>query len=189
MTFTYFGDEYDYFDHHYNTTRLNERAVEIPIAIEFLSWQYGDGLEVGNVLGHYGIRGHRVVDLYEVAAGVDNVDLFDITDTYDWIVSISTVEHVRWDTPPQDPDGSVHAIEHLLSLVRPGGQMLITAPLGHQPHLDRAIKFARLYPTDSSVMVLTNGKDEWAQAGLDTWRPYGQETKWASAVWIAKWIK
>ena len=44
------------FDHPYNTTILNERAVEIPVV---MAWLYrgdplGDVLEVGNVLQHYG---------------------------------------------------------------------------------------------------------------------------------------
>jgi hypothetical protein len=190
MTFTYNGMEFDYFDHPYNTTRLNERAVEIPIVMEWLSRQHGHGLEVGNVLSHYGVTGHHVVDLYEQAPGVQNIDLFDLRGPlFDWIVSISTIEHVRWDTPPQDPNGSAQAVQALLGMLRPGGssQLLVTAPLGHQPYLDEAVRTGSLHPTHDSVMVLANGKDQWVQSDRHTWRAYGSETKWASAVWIAHW--
>src|SRR5690606_34112160 len=122
MRFRFQGAEHDGFDHPYNTTILNERAVEIPVVLDWLPGK-GRGLEVGNVLGHYGVKGRRVVDLYEQADGVENLDLFDIEGHFDWIVSISTLEHVRWDTEPRDPNGAVEAIGHLRSLLSPGGRM------------------------------------------------------------------
>ena len=93
------------FDHPYNTTILNERAVEIPVV---MAWLYrgdplGDVLEVGNVLQHYGdvldVPTRRIVDRYETGPHVENLDVFDITGRYDTIITISTVEHVGWDPP------------------------------------------------------------------------------------------
>ena len=96
------GTTLDLVDLPYNTTIRNERAVELAVAFHWLADRTGSGLEVGNVLGHYGISGHRVVDLYEQAPGVENVDLFDVRGSFDWIVSVSTIEHVAW-TPNAKP--------------------------------------------------------------------------------------
>lgn len=181
MTFTWHGHELDYHDHPYNSTRWNERAVEVPIAELFIG-QGGAGLEVGNVLGHYGHIGHRVVDLYERAPGVDNVDLFDVAETFDWVLSISTVEHVRWDRKPRDPAAAVAAIEHLRSLAP---SAMITVPLGHHPDLDEAIKAGTMSPTRDCVFIRSG--DGWVQRTRKTWRPYGATTPWAEAVWIAEW--
>lgn len=186
MGFSWRGRQLDYFDHHYNTTRLNERAVEVPVALAFLEGCHGEGLEVGNVLGHYGVTGHHVIDLYEKARGVQNIDVFDLRGPLlDWIVSISTVEHVRWDSEPIEAGGSVRAVQAMLGMLRPGGRMLVTAPLGHQPHLDLAIREGVMGPTEDGVLYLKDG--EWVEGDRSVWRPYGEETKWASAVWVATW--
>src|ERR1017187_5364112 len=99
--FTWFDVELEYEDHEYNTTRLNERAVEIPIAQEWLDRQIGVTpfsriLEVGNVFGHYYPDHWKwdVIDLYEKARGVKNINVLDVSESYDYIFSISTLEHV-----------------------------------------------------------------------------------------------
>lgn len=186
MTFTWHGQTLDYFDHPYNATRQNERAVELAIASQFVNFRgQRKGLEVGNVLGHYDITGHRVVDLHERARGVENLDVFDLTGTYDWIVSISTVEHVRWDTEPHQPQGAFEAIEHLRGLLAPDGVMLITVPLGYHPPLDEAIQAGVLEPSRDCVFI-RQGR-QWVQRTRKTWRPYGASTPWAEAVWIGEW--
>lgn len=185
MMFTWHGVELDYFDHPYNTTRLNERAVEIPIVREWLP-ETGGGLEVGNVLSHYQATTHTVVDRYETMAPAQNVDLFDVYGQYDWVLAISTVEHVRWDPPEaQDPNGAVDAIFHLLARVRTGGKMLVTVPLGHHPHLDAYISSGALYA--SRDCVFARDGDGWVQHDRTMWKPYGATTKWAETVWIGEW--
>lgn len=182
MEFTYHGDTFQGFDHPYNTTILNERAVEIPVVTDWLPGT-GRGLEVGNVLGHYGITGHRVVDLFEVADGVDNIDLFDIEGSYDWIVSISTLEHVRWDTEPRDPEGAVQALAHLRSLLKPRGRMLASVPGGHHPHLDAHL--ASGAGADRCATMVRSGPT-WVQSVDLQFLPYGYSTKWAESVWIGE---
>lgn len=145
-SFTLDGDTLTYFHHPYNATWRNERAVEIPVARRFLTNVFGPGLEVGNVLGHYGPVFHTVIDKYEPSAGVINVDVVDYRppDRYGWIVAISTLEHVGWDEAPKDPDKAVRAIAHLRTLLRPGGRLLVTCPVGHNPGLDHAIRAGSL---------------------------------------------
>ena len=50
-------------------------------------------LEIGNVLNHYFSFNHTVIDKYEEATGVLNVDIvdFDTNEKFDLVVSISTV--------------------------------------------------------------------------------------------------
>lgn len=178
--FTYKRRRLDYFDHEYNDTRQNERAVEVAVALDWLPTE-GRGLEVGNVLGHYGVTGHRVVDLTEEAPGVDNLDVFQIHGRYDWIVSISTVEHVGWDVTPRDPDAAARAIDYLTGLLAPGGRMLITVPGGYHPPLDD-----HLATLNNGCTYVRNG-DGWKRTNKPTFLPYGASTRWAESVWIGEW--
>jgi len=182
-----FGDtDYAYFDHEYNTTILNERAVEIPIAADFVQ-QWGIDLEVGNVLDHYpGVAPtHRVVDRFEVADGVENIDVFDIRGSFNSIVAISTLEHVRWDEPDRNPDGAIAALNHLRSLLTRRGRMLATVPVGHHPKLDEYLCGETHGALGLSTMVRWWGG--WTQTLRPQLAPYGATTKWAEAVWIGIW--
>jgi hypothetical protein len=141
-TFLFQGQRYPYFDHPHNFTAMNERAVEIPLALAALQWFPGPVLEIGNVLGHYGIRGHTVVDKSEEAEGVLNVDIeaFAPDQRFASIVSISTLEHLGWDEEPRDPGKIPRTLAHILHrLLVPGGHLFATAPMGQNPHLDELI--------------------------------------------------
>jgi SAM-dependent methyltransferase len=182
MKFKYHGTALDGFDHDYNTTLLNERAVEIAVALQFD--RSGEGLEVGNVLGHYGLHGHRVVDQFERGPGVENIDVFDIAGGYDWIISISTIEHVRWDVEPRDPSAAGRAIDHLASLLNPGGRMLITVPAGYHPTIDEHLATGA---GATRCCTLVRDRETWRQTKALTFKPYGATTKWAESVWIGEW--
>lgn len=187
-TFKYHGASLRYYDHPYNTTRLNERAVELPAAFRWLSRRTGAGLEVGNVLGRYRPDlPHRVVDAYEVAPGVDNLDVFRVNGSYDYVVSVSTIEHVRWDLDRRgrDPEGAVRALRHLESLLAPGGRMFVTVPLGCNPRLDNVL-MAGASGAGRAATFVRDG-DGWTQTDELTWKPYGATTPWAEAVWIGEW--
>jgi hypothetical protein len=125
----------------YNGTWTNERAVEIPLARRFLKTVVGDGAEVGNVLGHYGIKLSTVVDKYDHAAGITNVDVVEWYPTrpLDYLVSISTIEHVGRDETPRRDTKAVDALSHLIAIMKPEGRLFITAALGHNPALDEVI--------------------------------------------------
>ena len=106
-TFTFAEESYPYFRHWRVTTFLNERTIEVPIVTRELARRPGASiLEIGNVLNQYVHIPHTVVDKYERASGVLNVDVvdFDPGVQYDLIVSISTLEHVGWDETPKEPD-------------------------------------------------------------------------------------
>lgn len=185
----------------YNRAAENERAVEVPIAKNFLARRPkgGDILEVGNVLSHYDdtlAQSRRIVDLYEQAHGVENIDLFDVGGSYDTIVAISTLEHVRWEedgagvTPWEQqpyPEGPLLAVKHLRSLLRSSGALLVTLPFGQHPYLDGAI-LANGLDSDWEATLLRRPDGRWtAYEGGRLWRP-ARELRWASAVWVGGWI-
>jgi hypothetical protein len=160
------GVDYRYFYHAYNQTYCNERAVEIPLV-----WPLVQGappervLEVGNVLGHYFATRHNVVDKYERAPGVHNVDVVDFRPTrpYDLIVSISTLEHVGFNEQPLEPEKPWRAIRNLQRALSSQGRLVITVPIGANPHLDRMLEEGRI-PLDDPVCLRRISRDNrWRQ--------------------------
>lgn len=181
-TFDWRGARLDYLDHPYNTTALNERAVEVPIALDFIDRHAGNGLEVGNVLGHYtGRADWRVVDLFERAPGVENLDVLDITGRVDWLVAISTLEHVH----PDRPGASAEALERLLDLVRPGGAALVTVPFDQNAYLDGAILAGAFDATFERTFLY--GETGWSSVAGPHWLPRRRPHVWPAALWVAIW--
>ncbi len=181
------GAELPYFCHRHNVTWRNERAVELPVAVDFL-YRHGDGtgLEFGNVLNHYGLGKPRtVIDRYETAAGVTNIDVLDIDPRlrFDYIVSISTLEHVGWDETPREPGKAELAYQHLRSLLAPGGRMLITIPLGHHEHLDELVAARRI--DVFRQMTLVRESHGWRRVDGVEHHPY-EPRRGARSVWIAE---
>lgn len=190
MKFVYYHRQLEGFDEPYNQTARNERAVELAIAADWLE-DYADtsatGLELGNVLAHYGHhfpQRRRVVDKYEVAEGVQNVDVFDVACYYPWIVAISTIEHVGHDEEPRDPDAARRAIWHLYDHLLPGGQMLITIPGGYHHALDAYLATGAGAARDCT---LVRTGDSWQQTGPRTFKAYGLSTPWAESVWVGEY--
>ncbi len=150
------------FDHPYNTTILNERAVELAMAQQFIiirhNWEgrMGRVLEVGNVLSHYedsiALPSRRVVDRFEEAPNVENIDVFDIEGTYDTIISIF-------------PTGWNKALD---------------ADLGRWP--DRARHGHHYFVRDGRDWV----EDAGLAGGGYKPRPYGQTQFWADGVFVAE---
>lgn len=195
MPFTYAGRSYEYHDSLYNITRLNERCVEVAVALEWLS-EHERVLEVGNVLEHYGCWVERdIVDLVEQPAWyqerpVANIDIFDVMvgqdePGYNLIVSLSTIEHIGTDFA-NDRD-SMDAVRHLQSLLAPRGEMLLTAPTGVSKVLDDAIAAGATGATRSTTLSVRYW-GEWAEDPEPTIRPYGggYGLLWANAVWIGE---
>jgi SAM-dependent methyltransferase len=136
------GERFRYLAHRHKHSWLGERAVEVPVvAAAVARARDARVLEVGNVLSHYTAVSHEIVDKYERAPGVRNVDVMDLrTQTpYDLIVSISTLEHVGVDDTPRDPARAIAAVAHLRALLAPGARLLATVPVGYNRELGRAI--------------------------------------------------
>ena len=191
-TFEYRGERYTVVHHRSGRTWLTERAIELPVAMRFVDGfgPSGFGLEVGNVLFRYRPVHHRVVDKYERAPGVENIDVLDITTErpFDFIVSISTLEHAGWDEPERDLDKPLRAIHHLRSLLRPGGgRLLVTLPLGYNPTVDRVALDGTSGAAHGEIFVRDRHL-RWTAA--DRPEPhelrYEFELRSATAVWIGE---
>ncbi len=194
--FVFDGESYSYLQHHYNTTWRNERTVEIPLAARALERHRGArSLEVGNVLHNYISDsrlppGREIIDKYELAAGVRNIDVIDHApeQPYELIVSLSTLEHVGWDEDPQDPTKASRAIERLHSWLAPNGELLVTIPLGHHPELDRRLldgppMFERL-----SFLRRVSSNNRWVEAHAEEARGarYGSPFPFANAIAVGQ---
>lgn len=142
-SFTLDERRYPYAHHRYNLSWLTERAVEVPVVQALVDANAGRRvLEVGNVLSHFRPQEHIIVDKYERASGVLNRDAAELADlgSFDLIVAISTLEHVGWDEVPRDPGKAIASVLALRRQLRPGGQMLITVPVGYNAFYDRALR-------------------------------------------------
>jgi SAM-dependent methyltransferase len=158
------GVDYRYFYHAYNETYRNERAVEIPLLWPIVQRLPPEQvLEVGNVLSHYFSTRHDVVDKYERAPRVQNVDVVDFfpTRSYDLIVSISTLEHVGFDEQPPEPSKPLRAIRHLQRCLSPRGRLVITLPIGANPHLDRMLCEGHVPLEDPVCLCRISADNRW----------------------------
>ena len=165
--FTFKGNRCRYFYHLYNTTWLNERAIEVPIVMEYLKKYDGKKiLEAGNVLSHYLSFDHDIVDKYEKAPGVINADVvsFSPQGKYDLIVSISTLEHVGWDEIPREPSKIILAVENLKGLLASGGEMIVTLPLGYNCDMDIFLKEKRLIFDEAYYYRRISKDNRWIEA-------------------------
>ena len=82
------------------------------------------------------------MDKYERAAGVRNVDVLDLPPepAYDLIVSVSTLEHVgRDETAARARARACARSSTCARLLRPGGTLFATVPVGYNPALDAAL--------------------------------------------------
>lgn len=180
---------YPYLYHRRHPSWLNERAVEVPIGRHMVELHQGQRiLEVGNVLALYGPRSHEVIDKYERAPGVRNIDALDLSDErgYDLIVSISTIEHIGWDERPQEPERALRAIEHLGQLLAPNGMFIFTVGVGYNPFLDRALADGQVDLTRLSALRRDGRRTRWEQVSPEmVWdAPYDEMFFAASGVVI-----
>jgi hypothetical protein len=187
--FTFQGEQLPYTLHRYNCTYRNERTVEISIARWFLAaGRTGRMLEVGNVLAHYGVTGHTVVDKYETVAGVLNQDIIGYTPDhpFDTVVAISTLEHIGWDDEPREPEKVLQAIDAVRCCVAPGGRLLVTLPIGYNPMLDDALRSGAVQMQRETWLVRENRSNDWRETDRDEalGREYGRPFRNANALCI-----
>ncbi len=174
--FTLDGEAYPYLFHRYKATWLTERAVEVPFVQRIVDREPGRVLEVGNVLSHYRSQEHLVVDKYERAPGVLNRDVLELADLgrFELVVAISTLEHVGWDEEPRRPDAALAALSALRELLAPGGRLVLTHPVGYNPHLDAAFRDGAVPLARAAALRRSRRRTRWTQVPpSEAWRaPY-----------------
>ncbi|MBM3840682.1 MAG: hypothetical protein FJ398_22515 [Verrucomicrobia bacterium] len=142
--FSFQSSELEYFYHRYNMTWACERCLEVPVGRFYLEqFRKGRVLEVGNVLSHYGPVRHDVLDKFEKGEGVINQDIVDFKpdQPYDLMLSLSTFEHIGFDDEASTPsDQKIRAaLAACRTILAAEGKLVITAPIGYNPFLDRLI--------------------------------------------------
>lgn len=170
-TFSFDGERLPYFYHTYNMTWVNERAIEIPIAMKYLAAAHGRRvLEIGNVLSHYRPINHTILDKYETGPGILNSDILDYRPSalYDLILSISTFEHIGFDDDATTSSGAkiCAAIQHARSLLAENGMLVLTVPIGYNPDLDQLLRNDQLGARRELYLRRTAVR-EWAEATKD----------------------
>ncbi|MBM3898281.1 MAG: hypothetical protein FJ358_07160 [Thaumarchaeota archaeon] len=185
--FTFRGEEMRYFFHPYNFTWASERCIEVPIAMSYLKRATLPVLEVGNVLSHYFNVSHHIVDKYEMAPRVQNVDAMEFsTDVrYGLILSISTLEHIGMDGDDDIVESKIiKTIQNLYMLLAPSGKIVATVPLGFNPAMDRIVDDGKLFST--RIFMKRMNRETWVQADYDEVKGvrYGKPFKYANALCV-----
>ncbi len=166
-TFRFRGRTYPYFYHPYNRTVAGERIVEIPIAKRLLdSYPPSEVLEIGNVLPHYFLAGHTVLDKYEHGPGVinDDVATFRFRKKFSLIFSVSTMEHVGHNYGEEPDDGKfLRGIENLKRHLKPGGVLMITCPVFYNPVITRLIRTGSMPFPERYFMERVSYMNDWKE--------------------------
>ncbi len=194
--FQFLGTSHSYFVHPYHRTWTAERAVEIPIALQCLNGARKGArvLEVGNVLAHYPQGRERirrfeytVVDKFEKAPGVVNVDVLDFTPQkpFDLILTISTLEHIGLDEGGE-PTGWRVAVARLVGLLAKGGRLLVTMPIGYNWDVDQYLREERLPFDEVHYLKRISTDNLWRETGLSEvkWTRYNFPHRGGNAIMI-----
>ena len=128
-----------YFNHPHNQTIINERCVEIPVALRFLDiFKDDDFIELGAVLPYYIKSNHPVIDPIDQASTIkdcaENIDFSNKS-----VLSISTIEHIgRGDYHMKKVDGL--AQEVLSKIYNTSKTCLISWAVGYNKPLDSYVR-------------------------------------------------
>lgn len=185
-TFVFRGKQRFYWIHPF--TLNNERTVEVSIAHALPNNRAASVLEVGNVLSNYFSFPHDVVDKYEMTPGVINEDIISYQPgkKYDFIVTLSTLEHVGWDETPREPEKILRAIAHLKKLLNDGGELVATMPLGYNAYVDQLLGTKQTGFDDNFYLKRINSANEWREVPWEEVKgaAYGSPFPCANAIFV-----
>jgi len=128
-----------HFNHPHNQTIVNERCVEIPVALRFLDlFSNDDFIEVGAVLPYYIKSTHPVIDPVDKASTIkDYAENLDFSNKS--VLSISTIEHIgRGDYNIKSQNNL--AQEVLKKIYNASKSCLISWAIGYNKPLDSYVK-------------------------------------------------
>ena len=193
--FTFRGTKYEYFNHWYNQTAKNERAVEIPIILNYFNHAKSNNqliLEVGNVLSHYFAPTHIIVDKGEFGQNVINEDIinFQSPQKFDLIISISTLEHIGFEDyeGEKNPEKVILAVKNIRSLLAKNGIFIFTVPKGYNIAFDETLSLNKLNIDHISCMKRISEDNQWKECtyGEIVLAEYGNPFPFANAILIGE---
>jgi len=188
-SFLFDGKEIPLFYHRYNITWAGERAVEVPVARNFLKGLRGKKvLEVGNVLSYYYKPWWDVLDKFEKKKFLIREDIsnFKPVGKYDYIVSISTFEHIGFDDGSIGEGSREKILKGLMNIkkncLKTGGLLMFTIPIGYNPEMDGLVFNKKMNFQKKFVKKVS--KSGWAQIGEDEARKcsYGRPFPYGNCV-------
>jgi len=190
--FVFNGKSYKYFVCRTNYSFISERIVEVPIFWDIIQEYRGkDILEVGNVLSYYHNFQHDVVDKYEHSFGVTNEDIVTYAPgrLYDCIVSISTLEHVGFDESPKDPGKVCSAVTAIKKLLKPGGLLAVSIPVGYNRHLDIRFHDGSLGMDEVHCLKRTSRLNKWKEVSSEEVKnkAFNKPYPYANAILVGFW--
>lgn len=143
-----------------------EREAELPIIIKILEENQGkEILEVGNVMkNYYDLPNYDVLDKYEKGKGIINADVatYKTKKKYDLIISVSTMEHVGYDEEPREKGKAMRGILNLLTMIKKGGELIFTIPIGHNKAFEKQLSEAWNPETTKTSFMQKEGK-QWTE--------------------------
>ncbi|MEH3053293.1 MAG: hypothetical protein PGN13_04685, partial [Patulibacter minatonensis] len=77
------------------------------------------------------------------------------------------LEHVGFDEDDQDPEKTLRLVQHLATLLAPGGELLLTFPLGYNRHLDDHLASGAFGFDDLTLMRRLTTLGAWEEAPLE----------------------
>ena len=128
-----------------NGFRSSERAIEVPLAIDFISHYVKNEpiVELGCVLPYYILKreNHMAYDLADQHPQSIKRDIREIADAEYCgnVISISTIEHIGLGEYGIDVKGNVTAVVVLKRIMANAKRYFITFPLGHNTELDEYV--------------------------------------------------
>ena len=149
---------FSYFYHPYNSTRENERIVEVPLGEFFINNFDYEITEVGAVMGYYGFNCKEVIDSHDPLPGVTKANaVHDINYSNKNILSISTIEHFKLDEYDNTSnDDSILFLEKVISSAK---NFFISWPLGYNLLLDNYTKNSNKIPF--FIMKRISQNNQW----------------------------
>ena len=105
--------------------------------------------------------------------------------TFDQVINCSSIEHVgltgRYGSPDQ-PDGDIVAMRKLAELLKPGGTMVLSIPVGLEGVYP---PWHRVYGADREAQLLApfrvTAESYWAKLESEKYEPVARETAFAQA--------
>ena len=162
--FKFEGKEFEYVHHEHNRTRINERAVELPLVEYFLN-EYPDCVEIGAVSPYYFEGRHLIYDLTDNHPRSAKKDAIEVSVYDQALLSVSTIEHIGHDFG--DIKDEMKAIRLLDKWLAQSGPYLITWPLGFNLFLDQMLFENHKILNPKFVARRPYPSHDWKQVSLE----------------------